>query len=106
MYAFAEVGKCNDVAGVLCLPVFVGHPQFDAVDGDTAENVRQCGHPSVVVVAEIVCEEEVSVLTVVAGTELERGGLHAVFRLDGLRCRLFLRHHGLYGELSELQVGA
>ena len=106
MYAFAEVGKCNDVSCVLCLSVLVGHPQFDAVDGNATEDIRQGGHPPVVVVAEIMCKEEMPVLAIVAGTEFKVGGLHAVLRLDGLRCRLFLCHHCLYGELSELQVGA
>ena len=101
----AKVHKAYDVAGVLRLARRVGHPYLHTVDCDAGGDVGQGGAVLVVGVAEEVGEEEVAVLVVVVGFELEGRELRAAVRRHALRLRLLLADCHLQVQLAELQVG-
>ena len=83
--ALAQVGQRHDVAGVVGGSTLVGHPYLYTVYLDAGGQVGQRLHGIVVHVAEVVGEEEVSVLLIVGGINLEGGELHAALRGDTLR---------------------
>ena len=103
---FAQVGQGHEIARVVRYGRCVGDPHFDAVDFHARKHIGQLRHPVVVVVAEVVCQEEVAVLVIVGRRELEVVELHAAARIHALRRTLFLRHHGAEFQASELHVGA
>ena len=104
--AFAQVGKGHDVSGVGGGSVLVGHPHFHAVDGDAALYVGQAFHPTRVVVAEVVSQEEVAVGFIVVPLNFKGCELCAALRGDRLGHRFLLRGYGLQFQFAELQVGA
>ena len=61
-------------------------------------------HPLVVVVAEEVGEEEVTVFVVVGSRELEVGELYSTTGVDRLRSRFLVRQHGLQFETTKLHI--
>ena len=102
---FAQVGQGHEIARVVRYGRCVGDPHFDAVDFHARKHIGQLRHPAVVVVAKVVCQEEVAVLIVVGRRELKVVELHAAARIHALRRTLFLRHHGAEFQASELHVG-
>ena len=102
----AQVGKGNDVAVVGGGRRLIGNPYLHASDGDAAGYRRQGLHVFVVLLAEVVGEEEVAVLLVVGGRELEGVGGRTALRGYALRGRLLLADHGLHLQSTKLNVGA
>ena len=68
--ALCNVGKGYNVTRVIVVACLVCDPYLDTVDVYTRQNCRQLRHGTVIVVAEIVCEEEVLVLVVVGNLNL------------------------------------
>ena len=65
LLGFAQVGECYKIARVGGGSTLVGDPKFDAIDGHSRKNVGELRHPLVVVVAEEMSKEEMSVFVVV-----------------------------------------
>ena len=101
----AQVCQRDDVAGVARRSRTIGDPHLHTGDLDARGQVGQRGHGRVVVVAEILCQEEVPVLLVVGSIHLEGGSLCPTPRRDTLRGGVLLRHHRLQLQPAELHVG-
>ena len=77
-----QIRQRHDITGIRCGTCFVRHPDLNTVDGYTRGEVRQRFHGTIIAVAEIQGEEEVSVLLIVGGIELEGRCLHTALAGD------------------------
>ena len=101
-----QSGHGHDVARVGGGAGLVGHPHFDALDGDAAADGGQRLHPRPVLLAHVVREVEVAVELVVGGGNLKIGGGSAALGRNVFRGGFLLRDDGLQFQLAELEVGA
>ena len=102
---FTQAGQGNDVSVVLCAGTLVGNPNLYTLDGDAATYGGQRLHVVVVTFAEEVREEEVLVLLVVGGAELEGSRLLATLTAGTGAGTLLLADNGLQFQFPELYVG-
>ena len=100
-----QIHEAHDIARLFVAALLVGNPHLDAVDAHPRRYVGQLRGKLVVVVAEEVGQEEVAVLVVGIGPNLEGGRLGTAAGVDRLRLRLLLRNQGRGGELAELHGG-
>ena len=105
MVVLGQVCKGNNIAGVVGGSVLIGHPHLNAVDTDTAEDIGQLLHVCIVLIAEIMCKEEVAVLIVLVCRKFITGQLHTALAADGLTAGFLLRDDGLHLQFSKLQIG-
>ena len=85
-----QVTQREDVSCMVVRAAFVGYPHLYTVDCHAASYVRQRLHGCLVLVAEEVTEEEVSVLIVVGYAHLELCHLCAAFAADTLALAVLL----------------
>ncbi len=86
----AKVSQRNEVSRVRRRTRLVRHPHLHTGDGDASGHVGQRLHGSIVAVAEVLRQEEVTVLLVVGHINLERSELGAATRVDAFRCGVLL----------------
>ena len=99
-----KVHKGHDVAALVKAAVLVGHPHLDAGDVDAGGDDGEALAEVVVVVVEVLGQEEVAVLVVLVGVDLELGGLGAAAGVDGLALGVLLRNQRRGGEFAELEL--
>ena len=102
---FAQVHKADDVSRLVVGTARICNPHFNARNVDARRHIRQLRSKFVVVFAEEMRQEEVSVFVVFVGIDAESGLLCAALCVDGLRFAVLLRHKRRYGQFAELQLG-
>ena len=102
---FTQVCQRNEVTAVGGCSRLVGHPDFHTVDLDARHEVGQCRHRGVIPLAEIVGEEEVTVLFVVGHIHFKGRGLCAALGRYTLRRGFLLRQYRLQFQLTKLHIG-
>ena len=99
-----EVGEGHDVTRLVVVTAFVGYPYFDFVNRYTGCNIRCAGHGTLVVVAEEMREEEVSVLIVTVTADVKSRHLRTTFAAHRLCLAVLLGDQGLNTESAEFEI--
>ena len=100
----AEVRKSHDVTRLVVVTAFIRDPNLYLVDCHARSDIGHTRHRRFVAVAEIVAQEEMSVLVVAVAADVELGHLRSAFAAHGLRLAVLLADERLNAELAELQV--
>ena len=85
-----QVCQCDYVTCLFIVRTLIGHPHLNTVNGHTARYVWQRFHSLLIVIAEVVTEEEVTVLVIVVDRHLKVRRLCATFAAHGLTLRVLL----------------
>ena len=101
---FSEVRKGNNIARLVVVAAFVGDPDLNLIDRESARYIRHTRHRLFVVVAEEMTQEEMSILVVVIAADVELRSLCAALAAHRLRLTVLLRNQCLDLQLAELQV--
>src|SRR5690606_37128679 len=86
--AFPEIHESHNISQRLCVVVPIEDVHFNTCDVDPGCNLRKILDPSPIVLAEVMAEEEVSVLVVVRSDDFERTTLSVVPSWDFNGCDL------------------
>ena len=101
---FSEVREGDDVTRLVVVAAFVGDPDLNLIDRESARYIRHTRHRLFVVVAEEMTQEEMSVLVVVIAADVELRSLCATLAAHRLRLTILLRNQRLNLQLAELQI--
>ena len=85
-----EVCEGHDITRLIVCATLVRDPHFDLVDLRTRGDIRNRGHRFLVVVAEEITEEEMSVLVVVVARDVELRHLCTALTAHRLRLAVLL----------------
>ena len=81
---FAQVGESDDVTCLVVVAPFVGHPHFYLVDSYATGDIGHGRHSTLILVAEEVTQEKMSVFIVLVARYIKLGHLCAALGTDGL----------------------
>ena len=99
-----KVREGDDVTRLVVVAAFVGDPDLDLVDRESARYIRHRSHRLFVVVAEEMAQEEMPVLVVAIAADVKLRRLCAALAAHRLRLAVLLGNQCLDFQLAELQI--
>ena len=99
-----QIHQRHNVTRLVIVSTFIGHPHFYTIDCHATSYIRQCLHRILILVAEIVTQEEVTILVITINRHLKTGRLRATLARYRLALAILLRQQRLHAQLAKLQI--